>query len=88
MSTKNPPTEERIASRRLLGVDVKGREYRWDSVYEMVYVFDGDEHLLTHTVADHPLSEYVERVETEIGWTDLHFSAHPFGALKKIEVSD
>ena len=86
MTTKTPPTKERIESRRVLGVDAKGYTHRWDGVSRSVYVFDGDEFLGTFDIGDGPLSEHVATIREAFGpWQSLYFSPAPFGSFARIK---
>lgn len=74
---------ERIATRRLLGVDTQGRDHRWDMVARTLYVLDGGEVAHAKEIRDRPLGDWVAFVEQECGgWETLHFSPSPFDGLE------
>lgn len=85
MSTKTPALNERIASRRLLGVDTAGCKHRFDMVKQTVYVLTPDESDVLHAeeIGDRSLGDWVAFVTQECGgWATLHYSKTPFGGIE------
>jgi hypothetical protein len=83
MTTKNLRTEERIASRRLLGIDGHGREHRWDMVAQTLYVLADGEVVHAEALGEEPLGTWVEFVAEECGgWETLHYAASPFDGVE------
>lgn len=87
MTTDTPGLNERIATRRLLGIDTAGRHHRWDMVKRTLYVLDADETEVLHAthLGDRSLGDWVEFVTRECGgWARLHYSKTPFGGIQQV----
>ena len=83
MATKNLASEERIASRRLLGIDAQGREHRFDMVARTLYVLDDGAVVHAKDIGDRSLADWVAFVEQECGgWDSLHYSRTPFAGIE------
>lgn len=84
MDDKTPELNERIASRRLLGVDTDGNKHRFDMIRQTVYVLLPDETAVIHAehIGERPLGDWVDFVGRECGgWTTLHYSTSPLTRL-------
>ena len=83
MATKNLASEERIASRRLLGIDTQGLEHRFDMVARTLYILDEGDVIHAKEIGDRSLGDWVAFVEAECGgWETLHYSPTPFAGIE------
>lgn len=57
-----------------IGLDARGREHYWDAYRQCIWVVEDDALTRFRPREGYGLAEWVENVETAIGWTDLFWS--------------
>ena len=76
MSNDTTQPIESIARKPLVGTDGQGRQHRFDSYRDQIYVLDTQETHVEHVeqLRSGELSKWIAFVRRERGWEDVHYS--------------